>query len=108
MCGFLAGSGAAPQALLVVLEFVACFSGTQETAWRLCRPCSPVRPPHGSLACWLGHLATLGFVFIQTSSDTLRWLVCACVHVEGFMLLLFIYRYQISFMYFFLLELPKI
>lgn len=64
MCA-LAGSGAAPQALLVVLEFVACFSGTQETPWRLCRPCSPVRPHHGSLAYWLGHLATLGFVFIQ-------------------------------------------
>lgn len=97
MCGFLAGSGAAPQALLGVLEFVACFSGTQETPWSLCRHCRS-----GLLA-----LAILGFVSYSTSSDTDSG-VCACVHVEGFMLLLFIYRYQIHFMYFFLLELPKI
>lgn len=82
VCGFLAGSGAAPQALLVVLEFVACFSGTQETPWRLCRPCSPVHPHHGSLACWLGHLATLGFVFIQH----IFWhftVACVCVCACG-------------------------
>lgn len=69
MFGFLAGSGAAPQALLVVLEFVACFLETQETL-----------ETAGTvvLACWLGHLATLGFVSYSTSSDPLQWRVCVC------------------------------
>lgn len=43
----LATSLAAPEVLLVVLELVACFSGTQEIPWRLCSHCSSVHPHHG-------------------------------------------------------------
>lgn len=43
----LATCVAVPEALLVVLEFVACFSGTQEMPWRLCSHRTSVHPHHG-------------------------------------------------------------
>lgn len=67
-CGFLAGSGAAPRALLVVLEFVACFSGTQETPWSLCRHCRSGLLAGASChlrVCFIQHILTLTVVRVR-------------------------------------------
>lgn len=101
---------AASEAFLEVLEFVACFSGTQKISWKLCSHRSSVRPHHGESGLLEGASCHFRICFhtahLLTLYSGLCVRVCACgrFHVA----LIYLQTSDKFYVFFFLLELPKI